>query len=238
MAEAAIISGVLQAGQQVVGKAADFYNQADEATKAKIAKGAQLAQVGGQYASGIGRALIFAAINFFILAVIFVSTLIAKNKALFRAGDKAQENYIKNSFLKGLGLALVAAAVFFFVDIFSGGIATIVMFIIYPLAGIATLVLSLIAPSFLIDISETKADVKVTRISGYRLWSVAFWILFVIGMIVALAIGGLLTYIGTRFTRVALDALGKVAGTNGSGSGGSGLLSGLGSSLGSLLSKV
>lgn len=221
MAETVITSVATQVASEVAGRTASLYNQSDESTKDRVATGVGLGTLGLSNIASFPRTLIFAAINFFILSVIFVSTLMAKLRALYRAGDQTQENYVRNAFIRGLGFALIATVIFAVVDFLSGGVATVVMFILYPLAGVAMLVLSLIAPSFLNDITEQRdlpegAPVDtpretVSRISAYRLWSVVFWPLFIIAMIVSLAMGALISYLGVRISRLALDMLAGLA---------------------------
>lgn len=221
MAEAVIGAVTTQVVTQVAGETASLYNQADEATKDKVATGVGLGALGLSNIGGLPRILIFAAINFFILSVIFVSTLLAKLRALYRTGDETQENYTRNAFLRGIGFAFIATAIFAVVDFLSGGVATMVMFILYPLVGVSMLVLSLIAPTFLNDITETPGTTPTTetisRISAYRLWSVVFWPLFIIAMLVSLAMGALISYVGVKISRLVLDMLaGLAANQNGS----------------------
>lgn len=237
MAETAIAAVAVNVATQVAGKAANLYNQADEPTKTRIATSVGAGTLGIGAVAGLPRTLILAAINFFILSAIFIGTLFARYRALFRAGDASYENYTRNAFLRGMGLALAAAVIFAITDFLSGGTASLVMLLVYPLAGIGMLILSLIAPSFLNDITEpdpNNPDATRSRISAFRLWSVAFWPIFIIGMLVSLLIGGLVAYLGTKISRLVLDMLGKLAGSTG----GQSTTGGLASSLGSLFSSV
>jgi hypothetical protein len=147
--------------------------------------------------------LLIAAINFFILAGIFIGTLIMKLRAQYLSGDEEQVDYVKNAFLRGLMLSLIATVSFFVVDFISGGFASLLIMAIYPLAGISMLVFSLMKPSYLFDITEG----DMSRISAYKLWSISFWPLFIVGMIVALSLGALTTYIGSKISRIILDTL-------------------------------
>lgn len=178
----------------------------------KTPEGNKLAFFGqkGSVGSKIPAYLLSAAINFFILGFIFVATLAAKYKALLAAGDQAYVSYMKSAFLKGLGFALIAAVTIFVIDIISGGFASLVMVPVYVLAGIATLILSLIAPPFLQDVTETRNGVQVSRISGYKLWSVSFWPLFVVGMLVALSLGAFASYIGNKLSTVVIDTINSI----------------------------
>lgn len=164
----------------------------------------------GLTASRIPMYLLSAVINFFILTFIFVATLYTKLKALYQAGDQGQVSYTKNAFLRGIGLALIAAVIIFIIDIISGGFASLLMIPVYVFAGIATLVLSLIAPTFLQDVTETKNGIEVSHISGYKLWSVSFWPIFTVGMLIALALGAFSTYIGNKLSGIILNTINSI----------------------------
>lgn len=171
---------------------------------------------GSVYAVSLPRTLAFTAINFFILAGIFIGTLLAKFKIQYDLGDLSQTNYMKNAFIQGLGLAITASAVFAVIDILSGGFAVFVMFAIYPLVAVTMLVLSLIAPSFMNDISNTENT--AIRISAFRLWSYAFWPWFVIGMLLSLVLNAIISYLGEKISRIALDMLTNISNTSTNGS--------------------
>lgn len=205
MTEISIASVATQVATEVADKAADLYIQSDNSTKSRGG--------GLVYVAPFSRTLVFAAINFFILAGIFIGTLVAKLRIQYQPG----ENYVRDAFVRGIGSALIATGVFVVIDILSGGFATLVMLAVYPLAGVTMLVLSLIAPLFLNDITEirivngTEQRETVSRISAFRLWSVSFWPWFIIGMLVALAFNALLSYLGTKISRVAVDILSNIA---------------------------
>ena len=220
MTEAVIASVASQVASKVTGETSNMYVQSDNTIKNRNSTGLGLGSLGLNTVTGFSRTLIFAAINFFILSVIFVTLLLSKLRTLYEAGDEARENYIKESLIKGVGLALVAAGVFAVVDFISGGVATLIMFIIYPLAGISMLILSLIAPVFMNDITEEipnlgsgspNAGEMISRISSYRLWSVSFWPIFIIGMLISLALGALISYLGVKISRLALDMITNLA---------------------------
>lgn len=205
----------LQIGQDLLGK----YNELPPETKNKIFLGVDFLNQGGSRVLKLPYMLVAAAFNFFILAVIFVLTLRAKLKALFDAGDQSQSNYMRNAFLKGLGLALVAVSIIFISDLISGGFASMFMIFIYPLAGIATLIMSFISPSFLEDIRETNEDgTIISRISGFRLWSISFWTIFALGMVAAIVVGLVLARVGNKLTRGVFDLVSSMVGDTASGS--------------------
>ena len=151
----------------------------------------------------ISRTLVFGAINFFILSVIFVYTYMRK----------IGYTSIKDALLKGIGFALIATGLFMIVDILSGGIAIMMMFLLYPLIGITMIVLSLISPVFLRDISENE-DGEKTQISLFQLWSVSFWSIFLIGMLISLGLGALISYIGSRVSKIAMEMITTIASMN------------------------
>ncbi len=206
MAEAAALS----AARDLLGS----YTSAPESTKQKIQFGVDALSQTGSRILKLPFILLSAAINFFILAFIFILTLRAKLKALFEAGDESQKDYMRNAFLRGLGYALIAAVVLFISDLISGGYASMFMFMIYPLAGVGTLILSIIQPSFLMDISEPNPDVPGEtrgRISGFRLWSMSFWTIFILGMVAAIAVGLVAARIGNKLSRSFFDLMAGIA---------------------------
>lgn len=210
MAEAA----ALAAAQQALGA----YSRAPEETKRKINFGIDIFQQTGSRILKVPIMLLSMAINFIILAFIFILTLRAKLKALFDAGDASQRDYMRNAFLRGLGYALLASVILFVSDLISGGYATLFMLLIYPLAGIGTLILSIIQPEFLNDITEPDPDVPGgtrSRISGFRLWSISFWSIFILGMVAAIAVGLVAARIGNKLSRSFIDLVAGIAGGGG-----------------------
>lgn len=218
MATAVVAPIVIDAAGRVAGVAADAYVKADEGTKTAIVSGLNVAGRSIVGAANIPFFLISAFINFLILGFIFVLTLYYRGRGQFEAGNARAANYVRDAFLKGLGLALAAAATIFIVDFISGGFASLVMFAVYPLAGIGMLILSIIKPAFLNDITGEVDGVPVARGSAFRYFSVVFWPLFILGMIVALAFAALTTYLGIKFSKGAIDLLANaVSGDRGAG---------------------
>lgn len=205
---------IAQAVPIVAERAANIYTGLEEPQKQRVATSINLLGRGLGTISTIPFMIVSAIINFFILAFIFVITLFLRNRALFQAGNKDRMNFIRDSILMGIGLALAAIAVIFVVDLISGGFASIVMVGVYVLSGVGALILSLIRPSFLNDIIKT-VDVDGTptitmgtnRISAYRIWSIVFWPLFIIGMLASLALGAATTYVSNKFSKNILDLL-------------------------------
>jgi len=155
--------------------------------------------IGSDNATVFSRTLLFAAFNFFILTVIFVSTLMSKLHSLSKERGDTRRLYIVDAFIKGVSLALIATGVFAVIDFISGGIATLIMFVVYPLTGVSMLILSLINPPFLRD--------TTAKTSSYMLWSVSFWPIFIIGMIMSLAFGALISYLGTKMSHLAMSMI-------------------------------
>lgn len=154
-----------------------------------------------QPSNKIGIQILSAAINFFILSCIFILTLRARLKNLYLEGDKEQVSYNMNAFIWGIIYALIAAVAIFVIDIISGNFATLMMIPVYLLSGLSMLILSLIAPSFLSDVS------------AYKLWSISFWPIFIVGMLIALTLGAFTSYLGARFSKFLLTTVSRIVST-------------------------
>lgn len=142
---------------------------------------------------GLPITIVMSVINLIVLSIIFVWTMYLK------LGN------MRDAFLKGIGFALAATVIFAITNFLSGGFAAIILFFVYPLAAFGMWILSLIAPSFMDDIHEEKNGVEVSRISAYRLWSISFWTIFILGMILSLILAGVASYIGANVVKVVGD---------------------------------
>jgi len=143
------------------------------------------------HTDGIARILIGSIVNFFILSAIFITTLIVRDKDIYKA------------FLYGIGLSLIAVSIYAACDYLSGGIATIIMFVVYPLVLIGSLIIYLISPTFLYD--------KINGISGYRIWSIIFWPIFILAMFISLILGMAVTYLSKKMSDIILNVISLVA---------------------------
>jgi len=173
----------------VAGKAAEMWSAMPESTKMGI--GAGLEFTGGTLKRffGLPLTIVMSIVNFVVLSIIFIWTMYLK------LGN------IREAFLKGIGFALAATFIFAVTNFLSGGFAAIILLFVYPLAAFGMWILSLIAPSFMDDIHEEKDGVQVSRISAYRLWSISFWTIFILGMILSLILAGVSAYIGTSIAK-------------------------------------
>jgi hypothetical protein len=129
---------------------------------------------------------IFASINFIALSSGFTLVL-------------ARRMSLSLAFQKGILLALIATIVIVIVDIISGGLSMMVILPIYGFSVMMAMVLYLVQPKFIM-----REDGSV---SGFDLMNVAFWPVFVIGMMIALILGISLTYIGSRFSKSVLELI-------------------------------
>lgn len=147
----------------------------------------------------ISRLLLYAAANFMVLSAIFIWTL------MYRIG------YSYEVVFQAINLALLATAIYVLVDVVSDGFASMMLIGIYPLAAISMTVLSLVNPASIHDMDD--------RTSAYRLWSISFWIWFLVGMVVAVSFKILLVYMSKRIssiTRSIISDIGNMASNDGS----------------------
>lgn len=146
---------------------------------------------------GVIWMVISAVVNFIILSFIFISTMYVRMIQL------KEDISMIDVFARGIFLALSATMILFIVDITSGGFGTLIMIIVYPIAFVVSIIMSLLAPTIIYD--------RDTYISSYRIWTISFWSIFIVGMIVALSLGIFLSYIGTKFSTVLMGLLDDMA---------------------------
>lgn len=146
--------------------------------------------------------ILSAVINFVILAIIFVLTLWFRNRALYDVGFR-DEDYARDAFVTGIALALAASAILLLVDIITGGLGSVMMVGVYALTVVAALILYIASPKALRDTPDD--------ISLYRLWSVSFWIIFIVGMVVAISLSLFTSYLSKKFTALVLELVDNIA---------------------------
>lgn len=163
--------------------AGQVYAGLDE--KAKTGIWAGLTSLG--FATGavisIPVALISTIINVIILSIIFTITLYRKYAAQIRRGQVTMRNPAGQAIARGLGLALLAGVILFGASMATGGLASMAMLLVYPIAGLFTGIGTLINPGFLQDVAATSTEAGY--ISGFTRWSLAFWPVFLITMIIS-----------------------------------------------------
>lgn len=140
--------------------------------------------------TSISRTLFYAAINFMVLTAIFISTLVYKI------------GYSYEVLFQGINLALLATFIYVVVDMISDGFASMMLIGVYPLSILSMMVLSLVNPVCIHDLDD--------RTSTYRLWSISFWIWFLIGMVVAVSFKILLIYMSRRISYLTKSILSDI----------------------------
>jgi len=139
------------------------------------------------------------AINFFLLFGIFTILIYTKN-----SHSKDQSDILALSFLKGFGFAILASFLLWIVDWFSGGIATKVVFFVYPLVILSTIILSLWNPKFLCDIDDNQ------NTSLYRYWSLSFWIFYSFILLFAIGCYIFISILGRKISNVATEMISRI----------------------------
>lgn len=144
---------------------------------------------------GISIMILSCAINFIILTLIFTITMYFRQR-------KRGTLSLMEILLQGILQGLVASILILVIDVTTGGFASLLMFAVYPIVFVVCIILAIISPLFLQD--------DPGRISGYRIWMVSFWPIFIVGMIVALSLGAFVTYMGVKFSGIIMNLLNEM----------------------------
>lgn len=196
----ALATEVASSAAKGAGKA---YSSLDEKTKTGLWSGVAGLGFAHNAIVSLPIAILATVLNVIVLNVIFTLTMYRKYSAQNR--DKP----FYKALTRGMGLATVAGVLLFGASILTGGLASLAMLAVYPLAGLATGLGSLVDIEALHDIKATQD--KDGYISGFARWSVSFWPIFIIAMIasilITLGVGAAGTVALKKLTDVTTSAL-------------------------------